>query len=74
MNIPEFLKDNYTDEQVYLLTIVSSSLVLDSYISGLDEVPPTLSTINDVLVSIREDLTPEKLLEVSAMMAALESV
>lgn len=74
MSKADFLKENYSNEQVYLLTIVSSSLVLNSYLEGLEEVHPALKTVNEVLGVIREDLSDEELLEVSAMMAALENV
>lgn len=74
MNKSEFLKENYTMEQIYLLSIVSSSLVLDSYVEGLEEVPPAIAIVSDVLGSIRGDLSDEELLEVAAMMAALEDV
>lgn len=74
MNKSEFLKANYTMEQIYLLSIVSSSLVLDSYVDELDEVPPAVAIVSDVLGSIRGDLSDEELLEVAAMMAALEDV
>jgi hypothetical protein len=75
MNKSEFLKENYTMEQIYLLSIVSSSLVLDSYVDELDTpVPPAIAIVSDVLGSIRSDLSDEELLEVAAMMAALEDV
>lgn len=73
-NKSEFLKDNYSQKQVYLLAIVSSSLVLDSYIEELEEVPQALAIISDVLGTIKDDLSDDELMEVAAMMAAVENV
>jgi hypothetical protein len=76
-NKSEFLKENYTNEQVYLLAIVSASLVMDSYIEDIEDksqIPPALAIISDVLGSIRDDLTEDELLEVASMMAAVENV
>ena len=70
----DFLKENYSQKQVYLLAIVSSSLVLDSYIENLDDVPAALAIISDVLGTIKDDLSEDELLEVAAMMAAVENV
>lgn len=75
MNKSDFLKENYTNEQVYLLAIVSSSLVMDAYIEEHEKpVPPALAIISDVLGSIRDDLSESELLEVASMMAAVENV